>query len=360
MHVQHLVYEPRRGGVSQHVISVVRSLPEVRHSVLLAAGLPGVSAELIAAGADVTTVPIRSRVLPRAAWRALPQQIATARADLVHLHNFHTGLFGSLAAGLGGARRVVFTPQTLSMRKRVLRPAFLALLRQAARRHDAWVAVNRAQQREFQAVHPDPARVHWCPNAAPPTPPLPDRETSRRRLGLPRDGLVVAYVGRLSAEKDPLAFARAARELTQATFVLAGDGPLRAEVEHEVAASPHVRLLGFVDPVTTVYAAADVLCLPSRWEGLPYALLEGLSHGLPAVASQIDGTRDLIDDGQVGGVTFPPGDVAALTAALARLLSDAELRASLGASGRARIDAEFSEAAAGARLRRIYASLLDG
>jgi glycosyltransferase involved in cell wall biosynthesis len=357
LHVQHLLYEPRRGGVSQHVISTVRSLPEVRHSVLLAEGLPGVSAELIAAGAEVTPVPIRSRVLPRSAWDHLPRLIRRADADLLHLHNFHTGLFGSLAARLGGARRVVFTPQTLEMRKRALRPLFLTLLKQAARRHDAWIAVNRLQRESFQRLHPRPERVHWVPNAAPPLGPQPERTAARRALGLDDDALLVVYVGRLAAEKDPLTFVRAAARLPQLRFVLAGAGPLGERVAQETAGLDHVRSLGFVTDVERVWAAADIHCLPSRWEGQSYALLESLSRGTPAVATRIEGNLDLVRPGETG-LLFEPADVEGLVRQLRALADDSDLRRRLGSAARALVEAEFSEPRVGQQLHRVYDAAL--
>ncbi|MEZ6186014.1 MAG: glycosyltransferase family 4 protein [Planctomycetota bacterium] len=357
MDVQHLVYEPRRGGVSQHVISLVRGLPEVRHSVLMNEGLPGVAAELIALGCVVDVVPIASRFTPRAALDALPQRIRARGADVLHLHNVHTGLFGSVAARLGGARRVVFTPQTLDLRRRWLRPPFLALLRRFARGHGAWIAVNQAQAAHMRTLHPRPERVHWIPNAAPPPPPPQDPRAARLALGLDPDAFVIAYVGRLAAEKDPLTLAAAARALPSGCQVaFAGDGPLSDELAAATADLPHVRRLGFVSPPDPVFAAADAVCLPSRYEGLPYAVLEACAHGRPVVAARIDGTADLVLEGETG-LGFPPGDAPALARALTRLIEDPSRARALGANARARVETEFSEARSGERLLAVYRGL---
>lgn len=354
MHVQHLLYEPRRAGISQHVLSLVRGLPNLRHSVLLSAGLGGVADELRALGCAVEEVAIGSRFVPRAAVGELPRRIRAAGADVVHLHNVHTGTFGSVAARLGGARRVVFTPQTLDLRRRWLRPAFLAALRRLAPQHAAWIAVNRAQADEMRGLHPQPERVHWIPNAAPPAPAHVDRAAARARLGLPPDAFVFACVGRLVPQKDPLTLAAAARSLpADVQLVFAGEGPLSNAVAVETAGLKSVRQLGFVSPVDDVYAAADAVVLPSRWEGLPYAALEAFSHARPVIAARIDGTVDLVRHG-ITGLTFPPGDVRALGDALRELAGDPQRARALGEAARTLVETEFSEAEAGRRLDAVY------
>lgn len=352
MHVQHLLYEPRRSGISTSVLSLVRALPEVRHSVLLPAGLDGVAGDLVALGAEVREVALGSKVLPRAAWGELPRAIRAAQADLLHVHALEAGLFGALAGALGRARRLVFTPQTTRIRRRRLLPLLRLLLRAAGSSYTAWVAVSRGQLEELRGLAPA-GRVFHVPNAAPPRLQLPLREEARARLGWPEAGRVVACVGRLAAQKDPWTFLRAAAGLPQHLGVLVGEGPLEAELRAFAGGRPHLRLQGPVRPIEDVWAGADLVALPSRWEGLPYALLEAMSHGLPVVASAIEGNTDLVRH-EVTGLLVPPGDPRALGAALRRLLEEPALAARLGAAGRALVEAEHSEAELGRRMREVY------
>ncbi|MCA8921233.1 MAG: glycosyltransferase family 4 protein, partial [Planctomycetes bacterium] len=176
-------------------------------------------------------------------------------------------------------------------------------------------------------------------------------------LGLDPDAFLVACVGRLVPQKDPLTLAAAARRLPAGTQVaFAGEGPLRAELEAEVAGLPSVRLLGFVSPASTVYAAADVVCLPSRWEGLPYAALEAFSQGRPVVAARIDGTVDLVRHGETG-LSFAPGDEQGLAVALSELAAEPARARALGAAAQALVETEFSEAEAGRRLGAVYRAI---
>ena len=170
----------------------------------------------------------------------------------------------------------------------------------------------------------------------------------RAELGVPADGLLVLFVGRLVVHKDVptllRAVARLQARLPQLRLALAGDGPLQADIAREVAAlslQPVVRLLGQRDDVTDLIAAADVMVLPSLREGLSNVILEGMMGGKPVVASRAGGNIELIEHDR-GGWLFDIGDDAALAQALERLAVDAPLRARLGEGARQRAEAEFS------------------
>jgi glycosyltransferase involved in cell wall biosynthesis len=141
----------------------------------------------------------------------------------------------------------------------------------------------------------------------------------------------VLYAGRLSREKGVLELVEAARGLK---LVVAGDGPLRAQVP---------AALGFVDhdDLDRLYARAAVFACPSRREGFGVACLEAMAHGRPVVATPVGGLRDLVLDGETG-LVVPQQDPRALRSALERLLGDENLRRRLGAAGRERARQHFS------------------
>jgi len=140
-------------------------------------------------------------------------------------------------------------------------------------------------------------------------------------VGEPTDPPHVLYVGRLSEEKGILEFVEATDGLPR---VIVGDGPLRARVPEA---------LGFVPPseLGAYFAAAAVLCAPSRREGYGVAAREALAYGRPVVASDVGGLRDLAAAAEL----VPIGDVAALRRAVSALLADPSRRRELGARGRA-------------------------
>jgi glycosyltransferase involved in cell wall biosynthesis len=161
--------------------------------------------------------------------------------------------------------------------------------------------------------------------------------------GPPAEPPHLLYVGRLAPEKGVRELAEATRGLP---LQVAGDGPLRELLPQTRGFVPRCDLPG-------LYEAAAVVVVPSLREGFGMACLEAMAYGRPVVASATGGLRDLAVDG-VTGVLVPPGDAAALRAALERLLGDADLRGRLGAAAYERAR-EFAWPATVERLLALYA-----
>jgi glycogen(starch) synthase len=141
----------------------------------------------------------------------------------------------------------------------------------------------------------------------------------------------VLFAGRLSREKGILELVEAARGMR---LVVAGDGPLRAQVPGALGFVPH-RELG------ELYERAAVVACPSHREGFNVVCAEAMAYGRPVVAGGVGGLLDLVVDGETG-LLVPPRDVGALRGALERLLADEELRKELGAAGRERARTHFA------------------
>jgi glycosyltransferase involved in cell wall biosynthesis len=210
-----------------------------------------------------------------------------------------------------------------------------------------------------------PERCAVAPNA------LPDgfagallpRDEARRRLGIRGEELLIGVPGRLCRQKgqdillDALALP-AARDLT-GTVLLAGDGPMRPALERRASLLPggcSVRFAGYVPGLERLYAAFDLVVLPSRFEGLSYALLEAAGAGIPVLASDIPANRP-------GAVlspavrTVPVGDACAWAEALGELPACLAARRESAISGRAGVAAAFSAAGQVSRLRACYEAL---
>jgi glycosyltransferase involved in cell wall biosynthesis len=200
----------------------------------------------------------------------------------------------------------------------------------------------------------DKVRVLW--NAVPD----PGQPTLRT------DGTVasILFLGRLGERKGvpELLTALADPQLRvlpwQAT--LAGDGPLeryRAMAE-SLGLSDRVTFTGWIGEreAKERLAAADLLVLPSRNEGLPVAILEAMSHGVPVVATPVGAVTDAVRDGRTG-LLVPPSDANALARALERLVGSPSLRRTLGAEARDRFLADFSLEAHTRQLRAVYGSI---
>jgi glycosyltransferase involved in cell wall biosynthesis len=180
----------------------------------------------------------------------------------------------------------------------------------------------------------DPRRITVLPNPAPALPELPPREHARVALGL--DAPLLAFAGRLTAQKDLGVALEALAEVPDARLAILGDGPERKRLEQrvgELGLNGRVRFLGSGrrDDVLRLFRAADAAVLSSHWENLPYAVVEALAVGTPVVATAVGGVPEVVRDGE-NGLLVPPRDPRALSRALGRLVADASLRSRLAAA----------------------------
>jgi glycosyltransferase involved in cell wall biosynthesis len=177
------------------------------------------------------------------------------------------------------------------------------------------------------------------------------------------DRLEILNVGRLAPVKGQALLIEAVAQLRErgvhAHCRIVGDGPERGALQRgidELGLSDSVELTGAVgqDRIRELYAQADVFCLPSFREGLPFVLIEALAMELGVVATRIMGIPELVTNGE-SGILVTPGRVDQLTDALAELAGDADRRRRLGAAGRAVVERDYSLS----RLARELSALLD-
>jgi glycosyltransferase involved in cell wall biosynthesis len=183
------------------------------------------------------------------------------------------------------------------------------------------------------------------------------REALRRELGVPEEAILVTLAARMHAQKRPLDFvalARRFRDRPEYFFLLAGGGPLEEAVDARIAETPgNVKRVPFVEGMAELWAASDVGCLVSDYEGLPLVVLEALAMGKPFLSTDVGGVREILDEGPCGVVVRKPGDLDGLERGLLELGS-AETRKRMGLEGRRIVERDFTiEAAA-----RIYAEVL--
>jgi glycosyltransferase involved in cell wall biosynthesis len=267
---------------------------------------------------------------------------------LLHAHDFKA-LFVALIAG-----RLARVPVVATFHGDTRATAAVRLYESVARVLGNFTrgvaAVSRALERKLRRwVRAAP--VAFVPNGLPPPLPISESErgAARVRLGVQPEAYTIALIGRLAPEKGHRVLFEAARGLG-ATLLLAGDGPIRADLE-DSARELDARFLGYLEDPRDVFAAADVIALPSLTEGLPLAALEALALGRCVVASAVGELPDLLEGG--AGVLVPPGKPRALSDALRRL-QDSGARAEIEARAVERARAYGVAAMAGA-----YASLYE-
>jgi glycosyltransferase involved in cell wall biosynthesis len=261
--------------------------------------------------------------------RRLAAIVEEHRPDALHLHASKAGLAGRLRTRFGRRVPTLFQPHGwswLAVDGR-LRAASLAWERAAARWTDLFVCVGAAEaevgreQRvagRYTVVRNGVDRDRY--GVAGPA----ERAAARYRLGLDPHAPLAVCVGRITRQKgqDVLldAWPRVRQACPDARLALVGDGDMRAGLE--ATASAGVTFAGAATDVRPWLAAADVVVLPSRWEGLPLTVLEAFASGRCVVASRVPGIAEAVPPAV--GALVPPDDPAALAGALARRLGDAD------------------------------------
>jgi glycosyltransferase involved in cell wall biosynthesis len=186
-----------------------------------------------------------------------------------------------------------------------------------------------------------------------------DRLASRAELDLPRDRCIVAYAGNLLRNKGLLELFDAIGRMTpneRPLLVLAGTGDLRANLEASAADLPiEVRFLGALPHarIGALFGAADIVTLPSYYEGLPNVVCEAMLSQRAVVATTAGGIPEIIENGRTG-LLVPPRDAQALFVALQRCVSDTALRERLAAAGREFARAHLTWTLSAKRYEQVY------
>jgi glycosyltransferase involved in cell wall biosynthesis len=357
--VLHLDTERGWRGGERQVVWLARALDAARYQSLIAArtGEP-LAARARDAGISVIETHPVVEFDPVAAW-SLRQAIRRRNVRIVHAHTAHAVALAALATLHTSARLVVTRRVDFRLRSN---PGS----RWKYRRADGVIAISRAVADALIASGIIPSRIEVIPSGVDlsrPTPPA-DR-TALVSLGVPADAPVVVQVAQLVAHKDPVTFvdaiAAARRRIPTLHAVLVGDGPLRDDVRAAVARhalGDALHAVGYRTDADALLAAADVVTLSSREEGMGTVLLDALAFGKAVVATAAGGIPEIIEEG-VSGILTPVGDGPALGAAIAELFESPDRRAALSSAARARAS-RFSMAITAARTASVYDWVLGG
>ncbi len=292
------------------------------------------------------------------------------RPDILHTHNPKPGFYGRIAGRIARVPLVVntvhglyATPDDPWLRRAVV----YTLERIAAAFSDVELVQNPEDLETLRRLGVPAKRLHLLGNGIDLERFSPDRWIGARRAlraewGVQDDHVAIGFVGRFVAEKGLLELLEATRRLrlrhSDAVLVLAGGidtaKPDALETAAlEAAQDDGVRIVGWQDPIERCYVAFDILALPSHREGIPRAPMEAAAMGLPIVATDIRGCRQVVEEG-VTGLLVPVCDVDALETALERLVQDPRLRTKYGRDGRRMATERFNVRDQIATTLRIY------
>lgn len=354
--ILHVISSLDRAGPQKSLAQLATGLPASEfdvHVCALSAGGP-VEGDLRAANIPVTVLGQRFSLDPFVYWQ-LQKLIRQLQPDVVQTWDFAANTHGRAAARSVGVKHVVGVESCVDP----WRPLHhLAIDRRLARRTSKLV-VPTAAVREFYiskgiaaekvitiagGVEPDNQAAGDVPTDS------ASRAALLDELGLPLDARLIGAVGSLTPRKrlrDPLWATDLLKVIRDDVhFLIIGDGPERTSLlrfRDNVEIRDRVHLLGHREDVPRLLAHLDLLWHASGYEGLPYAVMEAMAAGLPVVATDIPGNRELVMPEETGFLV-PIGNRAALARKANTLLDDDELRARMGEAGRARVQAQFPTA----------------
>jgi glycosyltransferase involved in cell wall biosynthesis len=303
--------------------------------------------DLEAAGIPVFSLNIRRKLPdPRPVLR-LARIIRKWQPDVVHSHMVHANLLARIVRFLAPIPVLICSARSIDEGGRFRE----VLYRLTDPLCDLTTQVSQAGLERYVRMGAVPRhKIRYIPNGVDTErfkPNLEDRLKFRKELGV--EGFVWLAVGRFDPPKDYpsmlQAFARVVHKHSNTILLIAGDGPLRKTMENlarELGIEKRTKFLGIRQDIPQLMNAADAYVMSSSWEGMPNVLLEASATGLPIVATDVGGNREIVLDG-VTGFLVPPRNPEALARAMLRImdLSDEE-RKEMGKRARKHIEVKFN------------------
>jgi glycosyltransferase involved in cell wall biosynthesis len=350
-----LVFEPPDGGVAEHVLELARGMRARGWAPTVAGPVDSsIRARLEAEGIEYLEIPHLRRGYGRPgedlrslAW--LRRLVRDRHWDVVHAHSAKAGVLARAAAARSGVP-CVYSPHCfgyvgdVSARRR----AFAITAEWLAGRATAAIVccceAERSRARQYRLVATRKLRRVYYGVAADDDSVPPSAELEALR----GDGVLVGAIAVMRPQKRLDLLVDVAPEILarfpEARIAIVGNGPLDEELRsqarrHGLDAEPRFRILPFAPPSSSYLRALDVFVLPSSWEAMPIGVLEALAHGVPQVATDVEGTGEEIVPET--GILIPPKDRAALAGAICELLSSAARRQAASAASRERHRTRF-------------------
>lgn len=345
------------------LLPLMKGMRDAGHDVVGICAEGALVDKVQAEGFRVETAPLARSFNPLRAIRSFLQLYNLLRReqfDIVHVHTPAAAFVGRFAARLAGVPRIVYTAHGFYFHEnmpRLKRTLVIGLEKLAGRfthtlftqsAEDAATATRLGLCRTGDVLAigngSDPARFH------PPTDPSA-RHQMRTSLGADAEQTVIVMIGRLVTEKGYPELIEAMRPLEAQLWIVgdrlpsdhAGviDDVLR-NIENNPDLSRKIKLLGYRNDVPELLRAGDIFVLPSHREGMPRSVVEAMLTGLPVVATNIRGSRELVINGETG-ILVPVNTASDLSTALQSLISDPALRRSMGSAGYQRAQESFDE-----------------
>jgi len=307
--------DSRIGGTEKMVISLAASLPKEEFFVSILTIKPeGPLHEMArASGIDADTLGIRSRLNGFLAPLRLFRFLLKNRFDVIHTFLFQANNLGRVVGWLANVPVRIGSQRSTDYWRR----PYHNLLDRITLPFSRIVVSNSEAGRKMlmRRVGLAPEKITVIPNGVPFAAVI-SKDKARETLGFSSEAFLIGSVGNLRAPKGYQyllpAFREVALKYPEAKLLIAGEGPLIKTLERfsrRLGISQKVFFLGFQKDLSVFYSGLDLFAMPSLWEGMPVALLEALSYGLPVVATAVSGIPEVMSDGCEGFLVAPANNI---------------------------------------------------
>jgi len=362
MNILYVITRAEMGGAQIHLLDLLQGFRD-RHELALATGEHGFLTE------EASRLGVRVHVLPDLVQPLRPHRDAKAlastyrlirrtRPDLIHCHTSKAGIIGRMAARMAGVP-AIFTAHTWSFAEgtsllwKLVGTPSERLAARWAKRIIAVSESNRSLALRRRVAPGD--KIVTVHNGV-----IDNSHRARPGAGsVPR----IVMVARFAPQKNQAQLIEAVAGIDRPfhlTFV--GDGPTRAAAEgltRSLGLQDRVEFAGVRTDTDRILSESSIFVLATNWEGFPITILEAMRAGLPVVATDVDGVREAVVDGETGHL-YPRGATAPLRSILQALLADPATRIRFGQAGRKRYESEFTRSAMLRKISAVYEHVVPG
>lgn len=367
------ILEASLGGTRRHVIDILRTIDLQRFDVTFCystvradKNFPIDLNEIKNRGVRCIEIPMYrdiSLLRDLRSFVEIYRFIKKEKFAIVHAHSSKAGFLGRIAAKLVSWHvKTVYTPNSMPIN---INRLYLYIEKLAVPFTDVIIAVSESEKREIVAAHLTKKIININSGVKI----YAEEQRSKKlhkELGISEDKLIVASVGRLTKQKDPLTFFAAVKECIRSYdsvslfFVWIGDGELRTTVEEfiqENELQQHCRVVGWRTDVDELLWSVDIFVLTSIYESFGYVTCEAMSHFLPVIATNVVGTADIVVNDE-SGYLVEKGNSTAIAQKILMLDRNQIVREAMGRRGKERIAECFNVTAMVQRTEELYADLL--
>lgn len=357
------------GGGESHLLSLVENLDKKRFEPVVLSFTPGPMVDQLKLMGVETHVIYTTRPFDLTKWKTVRQFIKSKQIDLVHAHGTRANS-NVLWASKSLSIPVIYTVHGWSFhpdQKSLVRKLRIMGENYLVSRTALNISVSKSNQQsgkdvlsDFRSVVVNNGINQQKFN------PANQYNNIRHELNIPDDKLLVLFIARFTLHKQPLtlihAFAKAVKENPELHLLMVGDGDQKEEaiqLIEQLQLTKNITLEKFRQDVPQVLACADIFVLPSLWEGLPIGLLEAMAMGKTIIASNVDGTSEIIEHGVNGWLVQTDSLIDNTAKAIVALSKDPELRKQFQQQAKETVTERFNATGMTRQIEQLYIEVLE-